>query len=254
MPTPVVENANEDPQQAPSLTVTYANNAFLWNTWTSTASTASYTINTVWNGWTGTIANSSTTGSGYYYNNGAQHTRIPEASAERVAEVQRRAEEQRQRRLAIDEAEKAAEVRAAETLLSLLTEDQRVQWQREKAFELITQAGRRYRIERGVAGNISLIEDGEVTERLCAHPPVEFREEGRIIGRLPREDVVIAQMLHLQADEEDFRRVANITRVRPRRAMPAPDPVVVDDIEGEITHQEHTLGLVAGVPDLQVAA
>lgn len=162
-----------------------------WTTWTTTLSANTTVTSTVWMHWTDPPA--------------------PQLTDEEIAA--RHAERVEQRRVK-EAAEAAVRARAEETLRAVLDAEQWASWEREKHFELITQSGRRYRIRRGVSGNVRLIEDGAEREALCAHPPTSVQDDdGRHLGRLPMEDVVIAQVLALQTDEEGFRRTANITRM-----------------------------------------
>jgi hypothetical protein len=164
-----------------------------WATWTASTTTTYAVTNTTWQAWNTTTGTSATYA-------------VPDPTS--IAEQRERLEEARRERA-------CAEERAKETLEELLTQEQIDDWRRTKAFELITQSGRRYRIRRGVSGNVRLIEDGQEVEALCAHPRTSLHDDaGRYLGVLPSEDVVIAQMLALNADEEGFRRVANITPMR----------------------------------------
>jgi hypothetical protein len=197
----------------------WSNNA--WQTWTNTNATWSATSTSVtwttnanasvWNGW---ITSNATTTGGNLYLNVAVPTEPSEEQRERWrAEEQERLERYRERAQA---AEAAAE-RARETLRELLSAEQWEQYEREQLFELVTQSGRRYRIKRGVSGNVKLIEQGVEVESLCAHPPTTVvGDDGRVAGALPTEDVLIAQVLALGADEDGFRRVANISDHRGR--------------------------------------
>ena len=61
---------------------------------------------------------------------------------------------------------------------------------------------RKYRINRGIHGNVKRIDDsGKVLESLCVQP-----------DNVPVEDAMLAQKLWLESNEEMLRRVANITR------------------------------------------
>jgi hypothetical protein len=98
----------------------------------------------------------------------------------------------------------AAEARATALLLSVLPEDQKEPYRLTGVFEIIGSRGGRYRIRRGVAGNIDwLDEHGNRGGSLCCHPPMHGA------NWVPTPDVMLAQMLALQCDEADFVRVAN---------------------------------------------
>jgi hypothetical protein len=114
------------------------------------------------------------------------------------AETRRLREEQERR--------KAAATKKARALLrATLTPAQRRELDRLNRFHVIVE-GRTYRINRGVSGNIELLEErGDelfVKESFCIHSDHE----------LPVEDHMLAQKLLLETDEVAFRRIANITR------------------------------------------
>ena len=177
-----------------------------WNDWAISSSTATSWTNNTWANWSGSTA--ATTGS-YMVTAPTPERLTPEQRAEQELRVARheaaRKVEQRRRELASE--------RAEQLLKTILTEDQWVSWERDKNFELITQSGRRYRIRRGVSHNVQLVEDDFETESLCAHPAISvWSEDGGLLGKIPAEDVVVAQVLALRTDEEGFRRVANISQ------------------------------------------
>jgi hypothetical protein len=97
----------------------------------------------------------------------------------------------------------AAEGRADALLKCLLAADQRAQYDREQAFEVLTcREGRtrRYRLRRGFAGNVYLLdESGREIEKFCIHTSQD----------IPVADNLIAQKLLLEGDEEAFLRIAN---------------------------------------------
>lgn len=106
--------------------------------------------------------------------------------------------------------EQASQRRANELLLTMLDEAQAEQWRTERAFTIETADGaRRYRIRRGVAGNIMLVKDGDREapaggwlRRFCFHA---YHPDGQI----PVEDHVLAQKLFIESDEASFLRLAN---------------------------------------------
>lgn len=109
--------------------------------------------------------------------------------------------------------------RALRLLLAQLTADQQQEWEKEQAFHVETADGRRrYRIRRGMHGNITLvksddpavkgkrgqaIKEGAVFCWCVAHPD----------GRLPEEDNVLAQKLMLESPEGEhqFLLQANVS-------------------------------------------
>lgn len=130
----------------------------------------------------------------------------------RMAEIERQAAANRANNERFyQEAEKHALKRAtakvrAQRLLAMSLAREQLKDLDEKGFFLVeVKSGHRYRIYKGTHGNVKREEDGVLVESLCIQPT-----------EVPAEDAMLAQKLHLEADEEDFRRTANITRlVRP---------------------------------------
>lgn len=109
----------------------------------------------------------------------------------------------------------AARERAEELLVALLSPEQEQTWREQDWFTVRgSRTGRTYRIRRGYAGNVDLLDaDGHAEVTYCAHPP-----------DVPAEDADIAQMLALVTDEDAFLAVANVTSRRRRHlqaALPA---------------------------------
>jgi len=137
----------------------------------------------------------------------AQET--PEQRVERAAreELARQARERdaAQRRVFMD----TAKSRARKLLLSMLNPMQQKQLDEKNYFDLTVfskdGSQRVYRIEHGYAGNVKLLgADGQPVKRYCIHAD----------SRLPNEDQMLAQKLLLEANEEDFLRIANMTQLR----------------------------------------
>ncbi len=188
-----------------------------WPTWTSQLNATSATI-------TGT----NTTDLAWHYWARQQPAQQYRAVVSESAE-QRRVREQREAeyraRCDADRAARALAERKAETLLLRhLSPVQREEYQRTGAFTVRMDDGRSYRIRKGWAGNVDAFEAPKIdqvlereggivvpaangaprrVERLCIHP----RE------LVPDCDNMLAQKLLLEADEAEFRRIANITRV-----------------------------------------
>lgn len=101
--------------------------------------------------------------------------------------------------------QRANERAARERLLANFTAEQRETYERDEGFEV--RGGwtrRRYKICRGYANNIHVLDDGnKVIERLCAHPRGAYA--------LPEPDVHLAQKLALECDEINFLETANVT-------------------------------------------
>lgn len=100
-----------------------------------------------------------------------------------------------------------AEGRARRLLKEHLTVLEHDQLEQDGYFEVVSDSGRIYRIYRGYSRNIVEIDPktGLAVARLCAH--------GGYGTGMPTEDHMLAQKLFLQAAEDDFRRVANISKI-----------------------------------------
>lgn len=171
----------------------------IWQTWTSTAST------TVSPGWfdQGTQANANTWQT---WNIAPTYAYVAPPltaleKARRLLIATNRARAQMLRR-------KRAERVAEQLLLETLSDDQAAEYRRLERFHLIV-GDRTYRIRKGMHGNIDVIEDDTIVERLCVYAQ----------GGVPAADNMLAQKLLLETDEEHLRARANITRMR--RAMAA---------------------------------
>jgi hypothetical protein len=161
-----------------------------WNTSTSTSVTQNiyYPIQDTWREWCTTP---SIYANGVYQGNGALREPTPEELA-----AQKAAEAKRAR----------AKVRARSLLDSVLTPEQRQYMERHGYIPVVGSKGRRYHIRTtgGASGNVALVDDKEaVLGRFCAHPTSAH-------GPIPTEDSFVAQLLHLQDDEDDFLHKANL--------------------------------------------
>jgi hypothetical protein len=115
-------------------------------------------------------------------------------------EAQEQQWQERQRRQQQETAE--AEAKAERLLLSCLTPEQRETYQRRSCFYLYTREGRKYRIDKGWAGNVKLVDEtDQVLSSFCIHPSIT----------VPYADNMLGQKLMLEADEKTFMRVANET-------------------------------------------
>jgi hypothetical protein len=112
----------------------------------------------------------------------------PETLEQKVAR-----EEQEVKRL-------AATKRAEDLLLLHLNDEQIKQYLTEGYFETVVN-DKIYRINKGRAGNVYLIEKGKTKYKYCAHPAA-YTPEG---------DAMLAQLLMLKTDEERFIKTANRT-------------------------------------------
>lgn len=154
-----------------------------------------------------------------------------QAEAQRLALEQMYAQEATRRAQRQVEAEESIRIRAAararahELFMHMLDEEQRAELEKDKKFHVTGSRGRRYCIETGrdsQSGNVHLLDDaGNVQTSFCAHPR----------GYLPNEDAWLAQALHLEADEESFIKVANVTRgVRPAPLAPVEPLHLADEL------------------------
>jgi hypothetical protein len=165
----------------------------LWNT--GTASTSIYTSNQIWDQWV--TATYTTQTQGNFSQGNAQVYQLREPTEEEVA-AQKVAEEKRGK----------AKLRAKSLLDSMLTPEQRQYVERHGYIPVLGSRGRKYHIRTtgGASGNVVLVgEKGETLARFCAHPTATH--DGKVI---PTEDAFLAQLLHLQDDEDDFLRKANV--------------------------------------------
>ena len=134
---------------------------------------------------------------------------LGQPTGEQVREAQRRAQEQQ----ALDTAryaqvrieQTAANQRAEKLLQETLTPKERVELA-EKGFFTLESISKRdgqrrlYRISRGRSRNVHQVDDnGRVIKTLCAHP----------MALVPDADTMLAQKLMLQADQDEFLRIAN---------------------------------------------
>lgn len=95
-----------------------------------------------------------------------------------------------------------AKAKARTLLLDHLGDEQRAMFEAHHHFDVISSAGRRFRLTLGREGNVFLMPDvgDQAVRSFCIH----------LRDRVPDEDNVLAQMLALQTDEAAFLRVAGI--------------------------------------------
>lgn len=142
-----------------------------------------------------------------------------EAEKQRLLEENRRlvaAREEAERKLAEETARrKKAEETAELLLISYLDTLQKAQYEREKAFTVIGESGKRYRVERRRSGNVVELEERDGKHlgvaRYCAHH----------VADVPVGDDMLAAMLMLRHDEKEYLKIANRTKVTPY-AVPVP--------------------------------
>lgn len=128
--------------------------------------------------------------------------RFREEDAERQRERQRQNEIRNQRHREEEFHRSAAKERAEKLLQSALTERQREELNTKGFFHCKSRIGTVYRIYRGSHGNVKRLNDAgnKEIERLCVQP-----------YHVPEGDCMLAQKLHIENCEEEFRKTANIT-------------------------------------------
>lgn len=107
--------------------------------------------------------------------------------------------------------EHPAEVRAQELFESVLTPEQHREYVEQRSIHVTAPSGRRYRIDcTHTVGNVTQVDQsGRIIESICAAP----------VG-CPLGDKLLAQLLWLKYDEQEFRCRANINQYEhPRRAF-----------------------------------
>lgn len=184
-----------------------------WNAWANTAAatttTTGYTGNQV-HVWTEWAAGTETTGAAISYTYEPTWANWAETVIETAEEKQRRIEDTERRRLEYaeqarkaQEEREAAQKKAKELLEMVLNQKQKVSLQNKGYFDVTSSRGLTYRIRQGSHGNVKrLLADGREGASLCAAPP-----------GVPQEDAMLAQKLMLEQHEEDYLRVANVTRL-----------------------------------------
>lgn len=169
----------------------------VWNTWTTTGTSTSITNYPAWDNWV-TLPTSTLTyqvsSSPWVYTDPRTPEQIEAARVEAERQAQEWRAQEEQRRLDQQLAAEKARVLLEENL----SDEQRAQLHDNNWFEVVTPKGT-YRIRFGRAGNVDRYRDGRHVDRYCIHP-----EEN-----VPNEDVMLAQKLLLETDEEAFLRIAN---------------------------------------------
>ena len=173
---------------ASSFSTTSTTTGATWIDWNSNQNTsASASMALVWNKWT--------TSSGTTDSSGSIGYREPTAEEH---EATRLANEERERQ------QKEAEARAEKILDENLNEEQRKVYAERKVVPITTAKGRKYLIKKGRTGNVyRLDEHGREVEKFCIHPD----------EMVPDQDTMLAQLLWLRWCEEEFLRIANVTKL-----------------------------------------
>lgn len=172
-----------------------------WRTWnTSTSTYCTVASNQLWRDWClmGT-ATTITQGQGNYQETYQYQLREPTEEERKATEAAKAKQAQARRR-------------AKSLLTSMLTPEQAEYMERHGYIPVLGSRGRRYHVRTtgGSSGNVVLVDDKEATlARFCAHPTCTH--DGKV---LPTEDSFLAQVLHLQDDEDDFLLKANVNEGR----------------------------------------
>lgn len=175
---------------------TQTNDSF-WTVGTGGYSTYNNNVWTVWQ-------TTNTTAANRVVRTRAVDTRTPEerkrdewkAAQARIISSNRHRAATLRRRIADREAERL--------LVSQLTPEQRDELERLDRFHVIA-GDKTYRIRRGWAGNIDLIEDDQIVERWCVHPA----------RQIPVADSMVAQKLMIESGcADELRGIANVTAMR----------------------------------------
>ena len=159
----------------------------VWVEWTTTtASTSGTYTSTAWSTWTQGATS-------------AQHMYPTQSEVERSEARNREILRMREAELERVRLQEEAYERAKKLLVSVLSKEQREEYESHKHFTVQGKKNR-YLIQQGNAFNVIRLDDaGKKVEILCAVPKVS----------VPMPDIMLAQMLHIQNDEAAFIRVAN---------------------------------------------
>jgi hypothetical protein len=109
-------------------------------------------------------------------------------------------DEQKNERLKREVQRKAAAARAEKLLFTILTPAQVRSYSDDNYFDIPVNE-RTYRLRKGRSMNVELIEAGKAKIKFCAHPDNAHD--------VPIPDVMLSQLLMLQANEAEFLRIAN---------------------------------------------
>lgn len=176
-----------------------------WPIWNQTPSVTSITIDP-WITWNDSITITGTNRFTQAIRQGVERVRALnpelEAAHRRQREADQRVYETRMRQKQAER--KAADERAEKLLMSILSSAQRAQYQAERRFTVHLPNGHHYMIRRGRHGNIERIDErGNRLENLCVHvAPHE----------IPDCDNMAAQKLMIECNEDELRKIANITQ------------------------------------------
>lgn len=128
-----------------------------------------------------------------------------QATLARMLEDRARAEAERQ-------ADQEATARSLALLESFLNDEQRAEFREAGVFHVRTRDGRLFRFTKGFGHNVHLVQDG-----LCVTEYCIITTE-----RVPLYDQMLGQKVLLEADPEDFFRIANFRQLQ----QPTPNPAL----------------------------
>jgi len=187
-------------------TATSDSSTTVWQNWTISYDATSTTGDTTWTNWNDnctTSAIDSTTWSFWVNGTAVDNYQPVQPSAEAIAQA-REHEAQRVKEQAEREKQRVEAQRKAEKLLvDNLTKEQQESYRERKVIPIRSRSGKNYEIHKGRQGNVRRLHEGKAVESYCIHPS-EY---------VPDEDTMLTQLLWLRWCEEDFLRVANVTRI-----------------------------------------
>lgn len=180
----------------------------VWRIWTDGTVTGNTTTD-VWPMWCDstnfTTTCDVTTGAWNYWvavNEQAHLTK--EQQAERQAQAERARLEAAERAKVQAEQQRLSEERAEALLKSVLSPEQREAYEREAAFFVQSQSGKRFKVEKKWSGNLTeYSDDGRPINRYCVHPQ----------WKIPDQDNMALQKIMLECDEASLLQTANRTRL-----------------------------------------
>lgn len=176
--------------------------------WLSSSSTCSTTTNAVWYNWNDGLRDEYDRAiriAWQYWNDGHE-LKVEQRKLTEAEQAQRRAAAERaefERKVRVAQIE-AAKDKAHKLLLSALDERQKTELRDRGYFHCKSQKGHVYRIYKGTHGNVKKIDpiSKKEIESLCIQP-----------DNVPDWDAMLAQKLHIEFNEDHFRKTANITPI-----------------------------------------
>lgn len=215
-----------------------------WNSYLSTSASTLVTLTTtdgttsdkIWSGWNRLLYSSSTTTTattvtlddpwGYWNRELTVRTRAVLRATPAVArniptteDRERWAVEAEQARARAEAAEReriAAKEKAEVLLLRHLSPEQQDDLKSKGCF-FVEVDGVKYKINRGSHGNVHMLGEGDRSKRSFCIQPSKGCPDG---------DAMLAQKLLLEADPEEFWRLANVTNMEAGRLISRPDNVL----------------------------